>query len=59
MVGTVDMEAGSTRSQNVDEERGKEVRDRLVQERSNRRANHLDLEGHESDVFTLDVVNSA
>ena len=53
------LEAGPNRSQNVGEERGNEVRDRLVQERSNRHTYHPDLESHEGDVFTLGVVNSA
>jgi len=59
VVGTVDLEAGPSRSQNVGEERGNEVRDRLVQEGNNCNAHHPDPEGHESDVFRLDVVNSA
>jgi len=59
LVGVVDLEAGPSRSQNVGEERGYEVRDRLVQESNNRHAHHPNLEGHESDVFTLGVMNSA
>ena len=58
-MGAVGLEAGSGRNQNVGEERSNEVRDRLVQEGNDCHAHHPDPEGHESDVFRLDVVNSA
>jgi len=49
LVGAVDLEAvAEMRVRNANE-----VRDRLVQERSNRHAHHPDPEAHERDVFML------
>jgi hypothetical protein len=57
LAGVVNLEAGPCRSQNVGDEHGKDVWDRLVDERNDRHSHHPDLEGHKGDVFTLGVVN--
>jgi len=59
LVGVVDLETGSIRCQKVGEERSNEMRDRRVQEGNDRHTHHADLEGHESDIFALGVVNAA
>jgi hypothetical protein len=59
LVGVVNLEGRPSRGQNVGDEGGNDVRDRLVQERDDRHAHDPNLEGYKSDVFTLGVADSA